>query len=178
MLKVEENFIYQRRGQYEIILNKIGDKERTKSQDELQRRVDQQQRQQQMSSSSGGFAPQKEEEKEAEQILSYVEKQLALYEAKVIEEDKKTDSSGAATELMEDDRIVEQAQTMLKSIFAYWCVFSLRFVDNLHQRIKYNLLFRIIDGFTQTIGDQYMPSGGSEFAERVVLWMEEPPQQA
>ena len=32
----------------------------------------------------------------------------------------------------EDVRINEQAKTMLKSIFAYWCVFSLRFVDNLH----------------------------------------------
>ena len=32
----------------------------------------------------------------------------------------------------EDVRIAEQAKTMLKSIFAYWCVFSLRFVDNLH----------------------------------------------
>ena len=78
----------------------------------------------------------------------------------------------------DDDRIAEQAQTMLKSIFAYWCVFSLRFVDNLHQRVKYNLLFRFIDNFTQTIGNQFMPSGGSEFSDRVVQWMEEAPQQA
>ena len=45
MLKVEANFIYQRKGQYEVILNKIGDLERKKGQekshDELQSRVNQ-----------------------------------------------------------------------------------------------------------------------------------------
>ena len=44
MLKVEANFIYQRKGTYELILNKIADKERAKGQnkgshDELQARV-------------------------------------------------------------------------------------------------------------------------------------------
>ena len=32
MLKVEANFIYQRRGQYEVILAKIGDQDRKKDQ--------------------------------------------------------------------------------------------------------------------------------------------------
>ena len=31
MLKVEANFIYQRKGLYEVILEKIADKERSKS---------------------------------------------------------------------------------------------------------------------------------------------------
>ena len=83
-------------------------------------------------------------------------------------EENKKGGDATAQGLVEDARIVEQAQTMLKSIFAYWCVFSLRYVDNLHQRIKYNLLFRFIDSFTQRIGNQFMPSGGSEFSERVV----------
>ena len=67
----------------------------------------------------------------------------------------------------EDMRIEEQARTMLKSIFSYWCIFSLRFVDNLHQRVKYNLLFKFMDVLLQKVGSQFMPSGGSEFAERV-----------
>ena len=67
---------------------------------------------------------------------------------------------------------------MLKSIYAYWCVFSLRFVDNLHQRVKYNLLFRFMDGLVGKIGSAYMPGGGSDFSERVSQWMDEPPHQA
>jgi hypothetical protein len=67
---------------------------------------------------------------------------------------------------------------MLKSIFAYWCVFSLRFVDNLHQRVKFNMLFKFVEGLTTRIGTQFMPGGGSEFSERVRLWMSEPPERA
>ena len=67
---------------------------------------------------------------------------------------------------------------MLKSIYAYWCVFSLRYVDNLHQRVKFNMLFRFMEGLVQKVGSRYMPSGGSDFSERVREWMEEPPQQA
>ena len=43
MLRVEANFIYQRKGYYEIILNKIAEKERNKEsakgRDELKERV-------------------------------------------------------------------------------------------------------------------------------------------
>lgn len=84
----------------------------------------------------------------------------------------------AASDAAEDQRIEEQAQTMLKSIYAYWCVFSLRFVDNLHQRVKFMLLFRFMDALLAKVGSQFMPSGGSDFAERVRQWMDEPPQQA
>lgn len=63
-------------------------------------------------------------------------------------EEQKAGASGAA----EDQRIEEQAQTMLKSIYAYWCVFSLRFVDNLHQRIKFMLLFRFMDALVAKVG--------------------------
>lgn len=57
--------------------------------------------------------------------MAYIEKVLKLFESMVLEEQKEPVEG-------EDLRIAEQAQTMLKSIFAYWCVFSLRFVDNLH----------------------------------------------
>ena len=67
----------------------------------------------------------KEEEKKAEDELSYIDKVLKLFESMVLEENKEA-------QVVEDVRINEQAKTMLKSIFAYWCVFSLRFVDNLH----------------------------------------------
>jgi len=67
---------------------------------------------------------------------------------------------------------------MLKSIYAYWSVFSLRFVDNLHQRIKYNMLFRLTDVLIAKIGSHYIPSGGSEFSDRVSRWFDEAPQQA
>ena len=138
MLRVEANFIYQRKGYYEIILNKIAEKERSKEsskgRDELKERVAQQER---FGSGGlggggfGGFAPQhvtdkrKEEEKKAEDELSYIDKVLKLFESMVLEENKEA-------QVVEDVRINEQAKTMLKSIFAYWCVFSLRFVDNLH----------------------------------------------
>ena len=78
----------------------------------------------------------------------------------------------------EDARIEEQARTMLKSIYSYWCIFSLRFVDNLHQRVNFNMLFRFMDVLLVKVGYQFMPSGGSEFAERVRQWMEEAPQLA
>lgn len=87
-------------------------------------------------------------------------------------------SNESAASQAEDTRIEEQAQTMLKSIYAYWCVFSLRYVDNLHQRVKFNMLFRFMEGLVQKVGSRYMPSGGSDFSERVRQWMEEPPQQA
>ena len=185
MLRVEANFIYQRKGYYEIILNKIAEKERnkesSKGRDELKERVAQQER---FGSGGlgggggfGGFAPQhvndkrKEEEKKAEDELSYIDKVLKLFESMVLEENKEA-------QVGEDVRINEQAKTMLKSIFAYWCVFSLRFVDNLHQRVKFNMLFRFVDGLMTKVGTQFMPGGGSEDAERVRQWMEEPPHQA
>lgn len=102
---------------------------------------------------------------------SYIDKALSLFESLVIEERKQLPEG-------EDMRIEEQAQTMLKSIFSYWCVFSLRFVDNLHQRVKFNMLFRFVEGLTTRIGTQFMPGGGSEFSERVRLWMSEPPERA
>ena len=100
------------------------------------------------------------EEEKVEAEKSYIDKVLEIYEKKVLEEQKDAPQG-------DDVRITEQARTMLKSIYAYWCVFSLRFVDNLHQRIKYNLLFRFIDLLSAKIGTQFMPSGGSEFSERV-----------
>ena len=58
MLKVEANFIYQRKGLYEVILDKVADKERAKAsdkgKDELAARVAAQ-----SMTFSGGFAPQR-----------------------------------------------------------------------------------------------------------------------
>ena len=67
---------------------------------------------------------------------------------------------------------------MLKSIFAYWSVFSMRFVDNLHQRIKFMLLFKFMDMLVDKVGSEFMPSGGGDFAQPTRGWMEEPPQIA
>lgn len=79
----------------------------------------------------GGFAPQhqlqkkEEDKKKNEAEASYIDSCLNLFNSKGIEGRKELAEG-------EDARVEEQAQTMLKSIFAYWCVFSLRFVDNLH----------------------------------------------
>lgn len=103
MLRVEANFIYQRKGLYEVILGKITEKERasgqSKTRDELAERVAG------MSNSSGGFggggfggggfggggfAPQrvidqkKEEDQKFEEEASYIEKVLKLYESMVL----------------------------------------------------------------------------------------------
>ena len=67
---------------------------------------------------------------------------------------------------------------MLKAIFAYWCVFSLRFVDNLHQRVKFNMMFRYLEGIVTRVGAQFMPGGGSEFSGRVREWMSESQENA
>jgi len=67
---------------------------------------------------------QKQEEAEA----SYVDQVLKLFDSMVLQNREAQNSK----EAVEDLRIEEQATTMLKSIYAYWCVFSLRFVDNLH----------------------------------------------
>ena len=67
---------------------------------------------------------------------------------------------------------------MLKSVFAYWFVFQQRYVDNLHQRIKYNLLFNFKERLQMLIVTQFMPSGCGEFSERARIWMEESPQFA
>eukprot|EP00353_Schmidingerella_taraikaensis_P019505 CAMPEP_0185607150 /NCGR_PEP_ID=MMETSP0436-20130131/5314_1 /TAXON_ID=626734 ORGANISM="Favella taraikaensis, Strain Fe Narragansett Bay" /NCGR_SAMPLE_ID=MMETSP0436 /ASSEMBLY_ACC=CAM_ASM_000390 /LENGTH=53 /DNA_ID=CAMNT_0028238993 /DNA_START=1072 /DNA_END=1233 /DNA_ORIENTATION=+ len=40
------------------------------------------------------------------------------------------------------------------------------------------MLFRFMDAFLAKVGSQFMPTGGSDFAERVRQWMEELPQQA
>ena len=78
----------------------------------------------------------------------------------------------------DSNRIEQQAYEMQKSLFAYWSVFSLRYVDNLHQRVKYNILYCLKDGLTSRITQQFMPCGGSEFSGRVRQWMEEPPRIA
>ena len=74
--------------------------------------------------------------------------------------------------------IEEQTNTMRKSIYAYWTVFTFRYVDNLHQRIKHNLLFDFADKIIIIIGQQFMPNGGSEYSERVKQWMNEPREMA
>jgi len=40
------------------------------------------------------------------------------------------------------------------------------------------MLFRFMDALLAKVGSKFMPSGGSEFAERVREWMEEAPQLA
>ena len=67
---------------------------------------------------------------------------------------------------------------MRKSIYAYWTVFCFRYVDNLHQRIKHNLLFDFADKIILIIGQRFMPNGGSEYSERVKQWMNEPRDRA
>ena len=74
--------------------------------------------------------------------------------------------------------IEEQTSTMRKSIYAYWTVFTFRYVDNLHQRIKHNLLHDFADNITINIGQRFMPNGGSEYSERVKQWMNEPREMA
>jgi len=69
---------------------------------------------------------QKRKQEEAE--ASYVDQVLKLFDSMVLQNREVQNSK----EAVEDLRIEEQATTMLKSIYAYWCVFSLRFVDNLH----------------------------------------------
>ena len=63
---------------------------------------------------------------------------------------------------------------MRKSIYSYWSVFCLRYVDNLHQRIKYNLLFDFADRIRKAINSKYSPTGISEYSGRVKEWMSEP----
>ena len=74
--------------------------------------------------------------------------------------------------------IEDQTNTMRKSIYAYWTVFCFRYVDNLHQRIKHNLLFDFADKIILIIGQRFMPNGGSEYSERVKQWMNEPRDRA
>ena len=52
--------------------------------------------------------------------MSYIDKQLQLYEKMALDDVKSNGGSQPAEN--EDVRIFEQTQTMLKSIFAYWCV--------------------------------------------------------
>ena len=67
---------------------------------------------------------------------------------------------------------------MRKSIYSYWTVFCFHYVDNLHQRIKHNLLFDFADKIILIIGQLFMPNGGSEYSERVKQWMNEPREMA
>ena len=66
-----------------------------------------------------------------------------------------------------------QTKMMRKSIFAYWAVFTDRFVDNLHLRIQHNLLFAFEKEFRAQITSKFMPGGNMEFSEETRLWMEE-----
>lgn len=75
----------------------------------------------------------------------------------------------------DEGRIEAQAHVMLKSLYSYWFVFQLRYVDNLHQRIKYNLLFHYKDKLRDFFIIQFMPSGQGEYSERTRIWMEESP---
>ena len=101
MLKVEANFIYQRKGLYEVLLNKIGDKERenSKSQghDELKNRVASFEAAQSSGFGGGfgggGFAPQRvtdqkveeaKKRKEEDAAKSYIDQCLSLYDSMVL----------------------------------------------------------------------------------------------
>ena len=98
--------------------------------------------------------------------MGFLEKQSQIYKSMVIERND-TKKNPFST-------IEEQTNTMRKSIYAYWSVFCLRYVDNLHQRIKHNLLFNFADKIILIIGQKFMPNGGSEYSERVKQWMNEP----
>jgi hypothetical protein len=63
---------------------------------------------------------------------------------------------------------------MRRSIFAYWSVFTDRFVDNLHLRVQHNLLMCFDQLFYARIMSKYIPGSNQEFSEDVCRWMEEP----
>ena len=63
---------------------------------------------------------------------------------------------------------------MRKSIFAYWTVFTGRFIDNLHMRLQYNLVFELEKELASILGRKFAPIGGEEFSEEARVWMEEP----
>lgn len=102
--------------------------------------------------------------------MGFLQKQAEIYKSMVIERGENKKGSFSSIE--------EQTNTMRKSIYAYWTVFCFRYVDNLHQRIKHNLLFDFADKIILIIGQLFMPNGGSEYSERVKQWMNEPREMA
>jgi len=63
-------------------------------------------------------------------------------------------------------------------LYSYWGIFTNRFIDNLHNRVQFNLVFKLEQMLGEIIQRKFAPVGGEEFSEEVKAWMEEPKHQA
>ena len=166
MLKIEATFTYQRTGLYERLLRMIEAEEIKWVQLHQGQQVADDAEQTSYLASAASYVVSRMK-KTVDDVLrnelsetSFLKKQANFYKKNEID----TRSQVQLTSIEEQNRI------MLKSIYAYWTVFTFRFTDNLHQRVKFNLLFDFKDNVKSTICTKFMPSTNEQVSE----WMDEP----